>query len=124
MPDKGNQEKFSDCQTLKEKANVKQMKISDSKDFYTKDNNLKELLLTADTFRTELSPTVTLILADLYFGHFPQFSPGQQQRYGDCQYLPAPAPHLRDAPAPAPCRHLSRLSSVGRCFHLINIVTV
>ena len=55
LPDKGNQENFSDCQTLKEKANVKQMKISDSKDFYTKDNNWKELLLTADTFRTELS---------------------------------------------------------------------
>ena len=31
LPDKGNQENFSDCQTLKEKANVKQMKISDRK---------------------------------------------------------------------------------------------
>ena len=40
LPDKGNQENFSDCQTLKEKANVKQMKISDRKEIhYTKDNN-------------------------------------------------------------------------------------
>ena len=99
LPDKGNQENFSDCQTLKEKANVKQMKISDSKDFYTKDNNLKELLLTADTFRTELSLKLSrrswlIYISDIFLSFLP---PGQQQRYGDCQYLPAPASHLRVA---------------------------